>query len=164
MADYEHRQYGFWWVTFVLLGLGLFGLTLALAASKGIRLDAAVALGGMGAFFLLIASMLGYLDVRDEGDRLSVRFGPLPLFGTAIRYEDIESAGPTRTTLLHGFGVQGLPGLFLVVSIWGLDAVQLRMRRRHGIWFAKTVLIGTDDAENLLALLQEKIGRESAGP
>jgi len=164
MGDYEHRQYGAWWVMFVVLALGLFGLTAALIASEGIKLHVALMMSGTGAFFLVVASMLGYLDVRDEGDRLSVRFGPLPLFGTSIRYEDIESVAPTRTTMLHGFGVHGLPGLFLVLNIWGFDAVQLRMRRRHAIWFAKTVIIGTDDLDELLALLQDKVGQGPKEP
>jgi len=164
MGDYEHRQYGSWWVMFVVLALGLFGLTVALVVREGINLHVALMMSGTGALFLVVAAMLGYLDVRDEGDRLSARFGPLPLFGTSIRYEDVESVGPTRTTMLHGFGVHGLPGLFLVLNIWGFDAVQLRMRRRHAIWFAKTVIIGTDDAENLLAFLQEKIDQGPTEP
>ncbi len=164
MGDYEHRQYGSWWVMFVVLALGLFGLTATLIASEGIKLHVTLVLAGTGACFLIVAAMLGYLDVRDKGDRLSVRLGPLALFGTAIRYEDIESVGPTRTTMLYGFGVHGLPGLFLVLNVWGFDAVQLRMRRRHGIWFAKTVIIGTDDLDELLAFLQDKIGQGPTEP
>ncbi len=160
MGDYEHRQYGGWWVMCAVLALGMFGLAVLLIISEQIDLGVALMLAGAGAFLLVVASMVGYLDVRDEGDRLSARFGPLPFFGTAIRYEDIESVRRARTAMLYGFGLQGLPGLFLVLNIWGFDAVQVRMKRRRGIWLAKTVIIGTDDAENLLEFLQEKTGAE----
>src|ERR1700679_4271301 len=42
---------------------------------------------------LLIASLapaFHYLTVEDQGDRLAIRFGPLPLFRRTVRYSDNE--------------------------------------------------------------------------
>lgn len=157
MDQYEHRQYGPWYVMFLILGLGVFAITGLRAARDQIDFAVALLLALVGAAFLFVASAFVYLEVRDEGDRLSVRFGPLPMFGASIPYEAIESVQPARTTMLYGFGMQGLPGLFLVMNIWGFDAVQIRLKKRRGIWRAKTLIIGTDGPDELLEFLQDKI-------
>src|SRR5688500_7745918 len=43
-----------------------------------------------GLLMLVLAGSFHHLTVADEGEALAVRFGPLPLFRTAIRYDDIR--------------------------------------------------------------------------
>ncbi len=104
----------------------------------------------VAAVLALAGAAIQQLTVEDEGDRLSVYFGPLPLFRRRVRYDQIESVELGRTTILDGFGIHlGIRGGW-VWNVWGFDCVVLRLRR--GRW-----LIGSDDARNLAAFLQERV-------
>lgn len=46
--------------------------------------------GGVGLLIALLAPAFHYLNVVDKGDVLAIRFGPIPLFHTTVRYADIE--------------------------------------------------------------------------
>ena len=107
----------------------------------------------IGLFMLVLAASFHHLTVEDQGDRLSVRFGPIPLFRRTIRYDDIISAEIGRTTVLDGWGIHmSLRGGW-VWNLWGRDCVVLQMRK--GI-----LRIGTNDAVNLADFLQQKIGTQ----
>jgi hypothetical protein len=54
-----------------------------------------------GLFVLVLAAAFHHLTVSDEGDHLSIRFGPLPLFRRTGRYDDIEQVEVGKTTLLE---------------------------------------------------------------
>jgi len=165
MRGYHHQQRGPWHITLALMGAGMIGFGLGLSMAGRIHPGPAVMLGLGGAVLGVVAMAFQRLEVSDEGDRLAVRFGPIHLFGMSIPYAEIESVGPTQTALFCGYGVQGIPGLFLAFTIWGHDAVQVRLKRRRGIWRARTVFIGTDDAEALAEFLRGKIeaAREGKG-
>jgi hypothetical protein len=90
------------------------------------------------------------LTVRDMGDVLDVRFGPIPLFGKSIRYADIQSVATDRTNLLDGWGVHWVPGRGTTYNIWGFECVRLSVRNR-------TIRVGTDDAENLCEFIRSKL-------
>jgi len=90
------------------------------------------------------------MAVEDEGDRLAVRYGPLPLFGKRIPYARIEAVEADRTSLLDGWGIHYVPGRGWTYNIWGFDCVKLTLD-------GTTVRIGTDDIESLVAFLQSKI-------
>ncbi len=107
-----------------------------------------------GLSMLVLAPSFGQLTVADEGDRLAVRFGPLPLFQRRIRYDDIRIVERGRTTLLDGWGIHWNPWSGWVWNIWGRDCIVLRLRR--GI-----VRIGTDDREGLARLLINKLSAAS---
>jgi hypothetical protein len=47
--------------------------------------------------------VFGSLTIRDEGDCLALRFGPLPLLRKRIRYADITGVEVGRTTILDGW-------------------------------------------------------------
>jgi hypothetical protein len=105
----------------------------------------------VGPVMLILAASFHHLTVEDEGDCLSISFGPIQLFRRAIRYEDILSVEIGRTTILDGWGIHmSLRGGW-VWNIWGRDCVVLRLRK--GI-----LRVGTDDAEKLARFLEEKIG------
>jgi hypothetical protein len=54
---------------------------------------------------LVLAASFHYLAVEDEGDCLSITFGPIQLFRRAIRYADIVSVETGRTTIVDGWGI-----------------------------------------------------------
>lgn len=107
-----------------------------------------------GLLMLILAASFHYLKVEDLGDRLSIRFGPLPLFRLSILYGDILSAETGRTTVLHGWGIHmSLKGGW-VWNIWGRDCVVVTLKK--GI-----LRIGTDDAHGLTAFLENKLARKA---
>ena len=90
------------------------------------------------------------LTVRDEGETLSVRFGPIPLFGKRLRYEDIDEVTAARSRWIDGWGIHYIPGRGWTYNLWGFDCAELRLGRR-------TIRIGTDDPQGLVAMMREKI-------
>jgi hypothetical protein len=104
----------------------------------------------LGILILVFAASFHQLTVQDQGERLSIGFGPIPLFHRSVNYEDIESAEVGRTTILDGWGIHlSLRGGW-VWNIWGRDCVVLRLKRG-------TLRVGTDDAENLAGFLRSKV-------
>lgn len=93
-----------------------------------------------------------WLRVRDEGDYLGVRFGPIPLFGKRFRYADISSAEPDRTSIVDGWGIHWVPGRGWTYNLWGFECVRLTLKN------GRTVRVGTDDPSGLAAFLQQKLG------
>ncbi|KPK65438.1 MAG: hypothetical protein AMK73_02950 [Planctomycetes bacterium SM23_32] len=159
MFDYRHRQTGPWFVLLLLVALGAAGWAVWGALTGQLHPGVRLILIAPAAIFSLLAACVVYLEVRDEGYRLSVQFGPLPIFGTSVLYDDIESVEPARLGLLQGFGLHLVPGAFISVRIRGDEAVCIRLKRRRPIWFCRTVYLGTDDAEGLLEFLRRKIAQ-----
>ncbi len=114
---------------------------------------------GMAVIFSIIAAVVFVLTfsfttltVEDEGDRLSIRFGPVPLFRKTIPYTDITAVEPDRTSVIDGWGVHYIPGRGSTYNLWGFDCVKLTLGK-------KVIRIGSDDVENLVAFLRTKIGQ-----
>lgn len=105
----------------------------------------------VGLLFFLLGLMFKHLTVCDEGDSLAVRFGPLPLFGTRIRYDDIIAVAPGRSALIDGWGIHNIPGRGWTFNLWGYDCVELVVK-------GHPMRIGTDDVQNLVAFLRERTG------
>lgn len=103
----------------------------------------------VAASMFLTGFMFGELTVRDEGDFLEVRFGPLPVFCFQIRYDQVRSVERSRSSVLDGWGVHAFPGRGRTYNLWGFDCVKLDVD-------GKTVRIGSDDIDGLLALLETK--------
>lgn len=107
----------------------------------------------IGFLMFVLAASFHHLTVEDQADRLSIRFGPIPLFRRTIRYDDIISAEIGRTTILDGWGIHmSLRGGW-VWNLSGRDCVILRLRK--GI-----LRVGTDDAGNLADFLDQKISTQ----
>ena len=154
---YDHTQRGFTHYVVALGGAGCLAIALALgAAAPGFifLIAAAGAMMFMGACFL-------YLRVSDCGDRLSLRFGPLRLFGTSIRYDDMASAEVSRTYPRHGWGIYGRPFCWVSYNIHGSDCVRVSFKQRQGFFRFTHINIGTDDAEGLALFLSSKISSEA---
>jgi hypothetical protein len=112
----------------------------------------------VGPAFLVVAGLLmamaGYsfqhLTVCDEGDRLAICFGPLPLFKRRIPYDGITGVEIGRTTIMDGWGIHWSPWGGWV---WSLSAGRcVIIRRRRGV-----IRVGTDDAERLVEFLKTRI-------
>lgn len=165
MYAYEHRQYGPWSFVCLVSALGAFGIVAYEVAYREARADIVFPAAFVGLLMLAMCALMSYLDVYDAGGSLAVRFGPIPLFGTSIPYDRIESVERTRlSVLLHGYGVHGLPGFYIVFSIWGFGAVRVRLKERRGMTRVKTVIIGTDEPDALLEFLGTKIGQSPVQP
>lgn len=149
---YFHTQKGPWHLILGALAVVLFGASWFVpdAVASAVLLAAGLAV-------LVLAPAFRELTVADEGDRLAVRFGPLPLFQKQIRYDDIRIVERGRTSLLDGWGVHWNPWSGWVWNIWGRDCIVLRLE--HGI-----VRIGTDDREGLAELLKRKLSGKVNSP
>ena len=106
-----------------------------------------------GVVIVLVGTMFGYLRVWDDGDRLMVRYGPLPVFHAKIPYADMTAVEPDRSSLIDGWGIHYVPGRGWTYNLWGLDCVKIMRGDR-------ITRIGTDDRENLAAFLQSRIGEQ----
>ena len=109
---------------------------------------------GVAALLFLFTQGFHHLTVRDEGEWLAIRFGPLPLLGTRIPYARITSVEPDRTAFLDGWGIHWLPGRGWTYNIWGYDCVRVDLEDR-------IIRIGSDDVENLVGFLRERIGQSA---
>jgi hypothetical protein len=108
-------------------------------------------------FFIATAFMFRQLTVRDEGEWLAIRFGPLPVFRKRIAYGDISSVESSRSALIDGWGIHCFPGRGCTYNLWGFDCAQLRVQ-------GKTIRVGSDDVENLVAFLRTKLPPHATGP
>ncbi len=59
----------------------------------------------IGLLMLVITASFHHLTVEDRGDRLAIRFGPVPLFRRTVRYADLGAVEIGRTLLLDGCGI-----------------------------------------------------------
>lgn len=150
MPQYSHRQSApLWWL---LLAVAL-GMLLA-AWSLRAETPAVLVLASAGGLMLVLAAAFQYLQVEDEGDQLRIGFGPLPLFRTRIRYDQITQVEVGTTTWIEGWGIHLSPRGGWVWNLWGWDCVVVRGPRR-------TIRVGTDDAGELAKFLQARLSQAS---
>ncbi len=120
--------------------------------------EVGVVLGaGIGVFMLGmvgIVTLFSRLEVTVSAGDLTAAFG----FGRphrTIPLADIVKAGRVRNHWYYGFGIRATPGGWMY-NVWGLDAVELELKS------GKNVRIGTDDPDNLLAVLS-LLGTKTTG-
>jgi hypothetical protein len=104
----------------------------------------------IGLLMLVVAASLHHLTVEDQGDVLSVRFGPIPLFRRTVPYSDIVKVEVGRTLILDGWGIHMSIRGGWVWNLWGRDCVVLHLKKG-------TLRIGTNDPETLQRFLQCKV-------
>jgi hypothetical protein len=105
----------------------------------------------IGLMMLTIAASFHHLSVKDEGEQLAIRFGPLPLFRKSISYDNISKVEAGRTMWLDGFGIHKSIRGGWVWNLWGRDCVVVHFQDQS------TLRIGTDDQVNLLTFLNAKL-------
>lgn len=144
MSLYSHTQQG------IIRPLLLFSaLACSVAAWFGPTGKTAPGFFSAAGVLVFLSYTFGSLTVRDEGERLAVRFGPIPLFCTFIPYEKITGVAKDRSTFLCGWGIHRTPKGWLW-NIGGFDCVRIEMG-------AKTTLVGTDEPDLLVAFLRSKL-------
>ena len=136
------------------LCLILFGSSIPFFVLAWLAREQPVFLAVMIGSGLLLANLglaFHHLTVEDEGDRLAIRFGPLPFLETSVRYADIQRVEVGDMTILDGWGIHRNPWHGWVWNLWGWDCVVIhRQRGCSGV--------GSDDAENLAEFLKGKMG------
>ncbi len=112
---------------------------------------------GLGCLFVILAGSMWTLTVRDEGEALAVRYGPLPIFRRRFHYARITGVERGRTRLIDGFGIHYVPWRGWTYNLWGWDCVVVQLGEG-------TVRIGSNDADALAAWLRARttIGSDRA--
>jgi hypothetical protein len=158
---YDHTQRGVWHFVFLgLTALLLLGACFAhVFADRALHREPIVAIAlASAAVLFLCALVFGSLTVRDDGEWLALRFGPVPLLRKRIRYADITAVEPSRSSVIDGWGIHYIIGRGWTYNLWGFGCVKLMVR-------GKTIRVGSDDVANLARFLQERIGLDtSKGP
>lgn len=149
--QYEHTQQA-------PLGLILYGIGAVLLGTAAVFPDPSSSIAFLvgATLVILVGAMFGSLSVRDDGDCLAVRYGPLPVFRARFSYDRIREVERSRSSLIDGWGIHWVPGRGMTLNLWGRDCVRFRLGRR-------VIRIGTDDADNLTAFLKEKTRQTSPG-
>ena len=105
-----------------------------------------------GIFVIFLAFGFQHLQIVDQGNYLTIRFGNLhlPLCSRKLIYKNIIKVEIGRTLLLDGWGIHYSISGGWVWNIWGRDCVVVYCDK-------ETLRIGTDDAAKLRTFLQTKI-------
>jgi hypothetical protein len=100
---------------------------------------------------LISSEIFTRLTVRDEGDVLAIRFGPIPLVSKRIPYEMIAKVELARSNIIDGWGIHSLPRRGTIWNVWGFDCIRLTLNN------GKKFRLGTDDQQALFEFLKEQI-------
>ena len=157
-GTYDHVQRG---IIHYLIALGG-AVCLVAAVASGAENPGFIPFVAAAGAMMFVGACFAYLRVSDLGDRLGVRFGPIGLFGTSIRYDEIASAYAWYTTFWTRWGIHGMPFGGVTWNVSGYDCVRVVLKRPHGLFRFKRINIGTDDLHGLAAFLSSKIAPEAA--
>lgn len=151
ITEYSHTQRG------ILQPVLLVSAAVVLVLAPVVRGETPlpVVLVSLVAFFILLSFAFARLTVRDEGKRLAVRFGPLPLFRKTIPYAAMTGVDRERSTFSTGWGIHWTRRGWLW-NIGGFDCVRIDTG-------ATSLFVGTDDPDRLVAFLRSRICQEDAG-
>lgn len=146
MTEYTHTQRGrLHHASLIIAAIMLVGAWLAWDSACVAELNLI-----LSAVFIALAFLFASLTVRDGGEFLLLRYGPIPLLRKKIRYADITSVEPDRTKIVDGWGIHYVPGRGWTYNLWDFDCVKLTLGK-------KVIRVGTDDVENLVDFLRKKI-------
>ena len=148
---YEHVQRSP--VHFLLHLLAVFSFVVAWQIRNDTAPSIAVLIAGVVLFILALSFQT--LTVSDnDGECLDVRYGPLNLFGTSIPYDEITDIEQGQTSLIDGWGIHFIPFRGWTLNLWGFECAK--------IWRGNRIIrIGTDDSENLVSFVRERITGEN---
>lgn len=110
----------------------------------------------VGALMIALSLCFRQLRVRDDGEQLEIAFGPVGLFRSALRYDQILGVTVTRSALIDGWGIHRLPGRGWIWNLWGYDCVALDLRD------GTRLRIGSDEAQALADFLAQRTGLSEA--
>ncbi len=146
-TTYHHTQRSPLYI--LIYGPGLIALILAIMLSDSTAiaipfLIVGLALGFVGACFY-------YLTISDDEDRLSIQFGPLPLFRRSVRYADVRNVEVARTSIFDGWGIHWTVRGGWLWNTWGRDCVLMTFDR------GRTLRLGTDEPDELCDFLKSRV-------
>jgi len=150
-GTYDHTQRGI-----IHHVLWILGISLMVGALAGMARPAAVygiAVGGVISFVATFTFC--HLRVRDMGDYLDARFGPVGLFGTRIRYADITGVEVYKISTLDGIGVHYTMSKGWLFNIRGGGCVTVTLAG------GKKRSIGTDEPKPLAGFLRSKMPEQA---
>ena len=147
--QYLHTQEGP--LHYILYGVGAV-LIVSAWLSRG-EPNVSIILGLCGCLLLIFALCFRSLTVSDDGERLAIRFGPIPLFRKTIAYSEITRVEPGKSSLIDGWGVHYIPGRGWTYNLWGFGCAVVYLGE-------KIIRIGTDDVENMVDFLNQRIQAE----
>ena len=151
--QYEHTQKG--GLHLILYGSAVGAFVIAWLCRED---QPAMIIGCFAACTMVLACLcFQTLTVRDEGENLAVRFGPLAVFRTDVPYAEITAVEPARSSIIDGWGIHCMPGRGWTYNLWGFDCVRITLGR-------KTIRIGTDDPQGLAEFLKAKIAADGSSP
>jgi len=152
--QYEHTQTAPLYL--ILVGVGI---AMLIGGWLTPELVVQIILFCSGMLMFLFALSFRQLTVSDEGDRLLIGFGPLPLFRRHVLYSEIEKVEQARSTILDGWGIHlSLSGEW-VWNLWGFDCMDVWYRKGIKV---KKVRIGTDDPVGLAGFLNVRNSKRVA--
>lgn len=109
----------------------------------------------VAAVMLFLTLSFQTLTVSDgQGKYLDVRYGPLNLFGTRIAYDEITAVEQGKTSLVDGWGIHFIPFRGWTINLWGFECAKISRGD-------KVIRIGTDDSENLVKFLRDRMKKTS---
>jgi hypothetical protein len=111
--------------------------------------------GVFSVLLIVLALSFQTLTVSDQGDHLNIRYGPLNWFGTQIAYRDMTAVEPSTTSVIDGWGIHFIPLRGWTFNLWGFECVKISLGN-------KVIRIGTDDSENLVTFLQQRLKLDSS--
>jgi len=151
--QYDHIQKSpFYLIIFAMGTLQLIAATTLFPWSKSIF--PGIILFFSGIFVIFLAFGFQHLQVVDQGNCLTIRFGklPLPLCNRKLLYKNVLKVEIGRTLLLDGWGIHYSIRGGWVWNIWGRDCVVVYCEK-------ETLRIGTNDTARLSTFLETKIGQ-----
>ena len=147
--EYRHTQWGFITVpTFLLFAVVVLPLR---AADDETSTLYAIAVAAFMVALLAVVLLFSRLEVTVHDGLIVAAFG----FGRPhreIELADVTAVRQVRNTWIEGWGVRSISGGWMY-NVWGLDAVEIELSS------GKVFRIGTNDPENLLAVIALQIVR-----
>lgn len=145
--EYSHTQRSPLGVTLLAGGSGTEILGIALLV-RGEMIGIVLCL--IGFLVISLALCFWWLKIEDQGETLRVQYGPLPIFGTSIRYESMMDVTAGQTSLIDGWGIHYIPTRGWTYNLWGWDCAIITLKN-------SSVRLGTDDVEGLVEFLNSKL-------
>ena len=144
-STYRHIQHSpfhvLLWVASVLVFIAAWSVPQA-APSIGFAV--------VGLSMIFFALSFRTLEVMGEENELVVRYGPLNLFGTRLAYAKMTDVSVGKSSLIDGWGIHFIPLRGWTFNLWGFDCAVIHLGH-------KTIRIGSDDADNLVAFLNQRL-------
>lgn len=150
LYDYDHTQTAPMYLLIFLPAIALAVIGFILRGSDPVLPSMLLA---VGAAMVVVAFSFRQLNIRDEGDTLAIRFGPIPIFRKRVNYADIAEIARDKTNWLDGWGIHWVPLRGRTYNLWGFDCVRLTLHN------GRTIRIGTDEPDRLAAFVQRKCHR-----